>query len=270
MNCEQARPLIEPYADGELDAAAILELEKHIHDCPACTQALRKAQGLGKALRQDALYFPAPAELRRNVKAGLRAQIEPKSRWNFGNWNWLNALSAGSAIACLALLLAVTLLRPGPRQELAREIVSSHVRSLMAGHMLDVVSTDQHTVKPWFNGRLDFSPPVKNLAEQEFPLIGGRLDYLGGRSVAALVFQRHKHVINLFIWPAQERDSKPVPVATIQGYNVLHWSEAGMVFWAVSDLNEKELMEFAQDYAPAVPATTSNTTTAWMAVAGLE
>jgi anti-sigma factor RsiW len=110
------------------------------------------------------------------------------------------------------------------------------------------VSTDQHTVKPWFNGKLDFSPPVKDLAAQQFPLIGGRLDYINGRSVAALVFHRAKHVINLFIWPANTTDSKPVPVTTIQGYNVIHWSEANMTFWAVSDLNEKELMEFIQDF----------------------
>jgi anti-sigma factor RsiW len=115
------------------------------------------------------------------------------------------------------------------------------------------VSTDQHTVKPWFNGKLDFSPPVKDLKAQEFPLIGGRLDYIGGRSVAALVFHRNKHVINLFIWPVNEKDSNPAVPASIQGYNVIHWTNTGMTFWAVSDLNEKELMEFVQDYGPTNP-----------------
>lgn len=114
---------------------------------------------------------------------------------------------------------------------------------------MDVVSSDQHTVKPWFNGKLDFSPPVKDLAAQEFPLIGGRLDYLSGHSVAALVFRRHKHIINLFVWPAKEGDSKAASVQPSQGYNLIHWSEAGMVFWAVSDLNDKELMEFVRDFA---------------------
>jgi anti-sigma factor RsiW len=123
----------------------------------------------------------------------------------------------------------------------------------MADHMLDVVSTDQHTVKPWFNGKLDFSPPVKDLAAQEFPLIGGRLDYIGGRSVAALVFQRHKHVINLFIWPANGKDMNPARSAAMQGYNVIHWVKAEMTFWAVSDLNEKDLMEFVQDYDSTNP-----------------
>jgi anti-sigma factor RsiW len=248
MNCQQARPLIEPYADGELDAAAILELEKHIHDCPACALAWRNAQGLKKALKQDALFFTAPKELRRRVKAGLHSQFETKSFWNFGNWNWLTAATTGVATACLALLLTMTLTRPSAQQQFTQEIVSSHIRSLMANHVLDVVSTDQHTVKPWFNGKLDFSPPVKDLKAQEFPLIGGRLDYIGGRSVAALIFHRNKHVINLFIWPTNDKDSKPASLKPIQGYNVIHWTNAEMTFWAVSDLNEKELLEFVQDF----------------------
>jgi anti-sigma factor RsiW len=253
MNCQQAKPLIYFYSDGELDAVGILELEKHIHDCPACALAWRNAQALKKALKQDALFFTAPTELRRAIKAELRSQVETKSRWNFWNWNWLTAATTSFATVCLALLLTLTLTRPSAEQRLAQEIVSCNIRSLMADHMLDVVSTDQHTVKPWFNGKLDFSPPVKDLAAQEFPLIGGRLDYIGGRSVAALVFHRNKHVINLFIWPASEKDSKPAASASIQGYNVIHWSEANMTFWAVSDLNEKELMEFVQDYDTAKP-----------------
>jgi len=249
MNCPQARPLIDAYADGELDAAGILELEKHIHDCPACALAWRSAQSLKKALKQDALFFTAPAELRRAIKAELRSQVETKPRWNFQNWNWLTTATTSVATACLALLLTLSLTRPSAEQRLTQEIVSSNSRSLMPDHMLDVVSTDQHTVKPWFNGKLDFSPPVKDLAAQEFPLIGGRLDYIGGRSVAALIFHRNKHVINLFIWPVNEKDSKPTVAGSIQGYNVIHWSEADMTFWAVSDLNEKELMEFVQDFA---------------------
>jgi anti-sigma factor RsiW len=248
MNCQQARPLIDFYADGELDAAGILELEKHIHDCPACALAWRNAQSLKKSLKQDALYFTAPTELRRAIKAELRSQVETKSRWNFWNWNWLTTATTSVATVCLVLVLTLSLTRPSAEQRLTQEIVSSNIRSLMADHMLDVVSTDQHTVKPWFNGKLDFSPPVKDLVAQEFPLIGGRLDYIGGRSVAALVFHRNKHVINLFIWPVNEKDSKPTASASIQGYNVIHWINAGMTFWTVSDLNEKELMEFVQDY----------------------
>jgi anti-sigma factor RsiW len=248
MNCQQAKPLIDFYSDGELDAAGILELEKHINDCPACALAWRNAQTLKKALKQDSLFFTAPPELRRAIKAELRSQVETKPRWNFWDWNWLTTVTTSVATACLALLLTLSLTHPSAEQRLAQEIVSSNIRSLMADHMLDVVSTDQHTVKPWFNGKLDFSPPVKDLAAQGFPLIGGRLDYIGGRSVAALIFHRNKHVINLFIWPANEKNSKPAASTSIQGYNVIYWTNAGMTFWVVSDLNEKELMEFVQDY----------------------
>ncbi len=251
MNCQQARPLIDFYADGELDAAGILELEKHIHDCPACALAWRNAQTLKKALKQDALFFTAPPELSRRIKAELRSQVETKSRRSFWNWNWLTTATTSVATACLALLLTLSLTRPSAEQRLTQEIVSSNIRSLMADHMLDVVSTDQHTVKPWFNGKLDFSPPVKDLTTQEFPLIGGRLDYIGGRSVAALVFHHNKHVINLFTWPENEKDSKPAASASLQGYNIIHWTNACMAFWAVSDLNKKELMEFVQDYDTA-------------------
>jgi len=176
MNCQQARPLIEPYADGELDAAAVLELERHVRECPACALALDKAQALQTALGQDALCFAAPPELRRRVKAELRSAAGVRSGWRWGNWNWLSGVSTALATASVALLLILTLNRPSGQERLAQEIVASHIRSLMANHELDVVSTDQHTVKPWFNGKLDFSPPVKDLSAQEFPLVGGRLD----------------------------------------------------------------------------------------------
>ena len=246
MNCQQAKPLIDPYADGELEASAILELEKHLQSCSACALALLNLQSLKKTLKQDTLYFTAPAELRQRIKSELPAPAKTVPQRRAWNWNWLTTAMSGAFAVCLALLLMV---RPSSQQPLTQEIVSSHIRSLMASHVLDVVSTDQHTVKPWFNGKLDFSPPVKDLASQEFPLIGGRLDYVDGRNVAALVFQRHKHIINLFIWPAKEKVSKPASVTPIQGYNLIHWSEAEMAYWAVSDLNEKELMEFVQDFA---------------------
>ncbi|HUA37884.1 MAG TPA: anti-sigma factor [Candidatus Sulfopaludibacter sp.] len=246
MNCQEATLLIDSYADGELDAAGILELEKHLHDCPACALTFRNVQNLKKSLKQDSLFFTAPAELRQKLKAELRSQTE--SNRPFWTWNWFTAATTGVAVICLALLLPLALTRPSPQQQLAQEIVSSHIRSLMANHEMDVASSDQHTVKPWFDGKLDFSPPVKDLAAQGFPLIGGRLDYLDQRAVAALVFHRAKHVINVFIWPTTERDSKPAARASINGYHLIHWSQGGMTFWAVSDLNEKELMEFVQDF----------------------
>lgn len=246
MNCQPARLLIDAYADGELDPAGVLELEKHFRDCPGCAQAFRDVQNLKKSLKQEALRFSTPAELRQRLKTELRPAAESaRPVWI---WNWLTTATTSAAVICLALLLSAVFIHPSARQQLAQEIVSSHIRSLMVNHEMDVASSDQHTVKPWFDGKLDFSPPVKDLAAQGFPLIGGRLDYLNNRAVAALVFHRAKHVINLFIWPTGESNSEPVMRPTINGYNLIHWSQGGMTFWAVSDLNEKELMEFARDF----------------------
>jgi anti-sigma factor RsiW len=249
MNCQESKLLIGPYADGELEAAAVLELEKHIRDCSACAVEWRNLQSLKKALKQDALYFEAPEQLRRRIRSelpSLRRAAPQRPAWN---WNWLTTAWSGAFAVSLASLFIVLQTRPSVEQQFATEIVSSHIRSLMGSHTFDVESTDQHTVKPWFAGKLDFSPPVKDLTAQEFPLVGGRLDYVGGRGVAALVFRRNKHIINLYVWPTNERDSKPVAVAPRQGYNLVRWSAAGMTFWAVSDLNEKELIQFADYYA---------------------
>ena len=249
MNCEQARPRIAAYADGELDTVHILELETHLPACPACTRALRELQQLKKSMRQESLYHPAPAALRRNVLAELKAQTRPALARSFWSWLRLAPALSGVAIICLAALLTVTLNRPSAHDLLAQELVSSHIRSLMASHALDVISTDQHTVKPWFNGRVDFAPPVKDLAAQGFPLMGGRLDYVQNRTVAALIFQRNKHIINVFIWPDSEKTSGPVTDSIRQGFNLIHWSQGGMTCWAISDLNQTELLDFARDFA---------------------
>jgi anti-sigma factor RsiW len=226
-----------------------------------CAQAFRNVQNLKKSLKPEALRFSAPLELRNKLESEWRSQAGTSTRQNeklkiktglaaprrdFFKFAFLILNSA--AAVCLALLLSVTFTRPSAQQRLAQDIVSSHIRSLMANHEMDVASSDQHTVKPWFDGKLDFSPPVKDLAPQGFPLIGGRLDYLGDRAVAALVFHRAKHVINLFIWPTREGDSEPAASPPINGYNLIHWSRGGMTFWAVSDLNERELMEFARNF----------------------
>jgi anti-sigma factor RsiW len=129
---------------------------------------------------------------------------------------------------------------------LARELISSHVHSLMATHLTDVLSSDGHTVKPWFKGQLDFSPPVKNLSKEGFALVGGRLDYVGDRPVAAIVYQRRKHVINLFVWPSTSESAVSTTTQTRQGYHMINWTEGGLTFWAVSDLNEEELGEFVR------------------------
>jgi anti-sigma factor RsiW len=156
---------------------------------------------------------------------------------------------AAAAILVLALLSTLVTFRPSSNSDdlLANEMVSAHVRSLMLDHATDVISTDQHTVKPWFEGKLDFSPPVVDLASQGFTLIGGRLDYAGGRAVAALVYQRRQHVVNLFVFPTQDSSTNGNKILVKQGFNIVHWTRSGMTFWAVSDLNAAELQEFATD-----------------------
>ena len=245
MNCDQARPLIDPYADGELDAPNVLDVEAHFRECAHCEGVLRNRQSVKRALRNDALYFAAPAELRRRVREECRAQVPAERSF----WSWLTAVPAGAVGVCLGVLLTLAITRATTQHDLAGEILSSHVRSLMANHALDVVSSDQHTVKPWFDGKLDFSPPVADFAGRGFPLLGGRVDYVGGRTVAALVYQRHKHVINLFIWPDRQADSKPAAAPALQGYNMVRWSQAGMSYWAISDVNGEELGTFASMFA---------------------
>ena len=158
---------------------------------------------------------------------------------------WSNGASFGLGAACAAAL-AVLLVMPAMPPGLTDQIIAGHVRALQPGHLQDVASEDRHTVKPWFDGRLDFAPPVKDLVAERFPLTGGRLDYLDGRPVAALVYQRDKHIIDLFVWPGAG-DEAP-QTAERQGYNIVHWSQGGMNFWAVSDVEMAQLKQFADDW----------------------
>ena len=168
--------------------------------------------------------------------------FRPKER----KW-WIGWVPAFATAAALMLVIVFFVFRSQPSNDdlIANELVSDHVRSMMVDHLADVPSTDQHTVKPWFDGKLDYSPPVTDLASQGFPLTGGRLDYAAGRPIAALVYQRRLHPINLFVFPTTEADSRP-KTSTRQGFNVVHWTRQGMTFWAISDLNSDELQQFAQ------------------------
>jgi anti-sigma factor RsiW len=269
MNCETARALIHGYADSELDLERSLEIERHLAECAACTAALREIRVMRSGLRSGGVAFDAPAELRAKIRDAIGSARRAEGVASRTSSTRLAMLSrspsrwAGGALAAAAILMIIVL-AGGLRRSasstddlIGSEIVASHVRSLMADHLADVISTNQHTVKPWFDGKVDFAPTVEDFAAQGFPLAGGRLDYADGRAVAALVYHRNKHIINLFTWPiADAHETAPQPEQR-QGYNLVHWHKGGMAYWAVSDLNGGELSKFAglvrDDGAPVAP-----------------
>uniref|UniRef100_Q02A37 Putative transmembrane anti-sigma factor n=1 Tax=Solibacter usitatus (strain Ellin6076) TaxID=234267 RepID=Q02A37_SOLUE len=229
MTCEEAHTYLSAHLDDELDVATSLEMERHLAACPNCRRAHAANLALRDAIRGADLYYEPPPHLAKKI----RAAVAPPSRFA---WRW----PAVAALAAAAALFAVLWLRSNSEPRLVAEVVASHVRSLQAGHLVDVPSSDRHTVKPWFQGKLDFSPPVPDIPE----LVGGRLDYLNGRPVAALVYQRRRHQINVFVWPSPA--TAPLSLHSTNGYQVVHWSTAGMEWWAVSDMNGPELMDFAK------------------------
>jgi len=247
LDCEETRELIDAYADRELDLVSSLRVERHMQVCEDCMRAHRNLQALRSLMHDESLYFRPSARLRKNIRSALRDKVKIETHLPLASWRWL-AAAASVVLVVIATLTLVQRPKGTSTEDLvAQEVISNHVRSLMEPHhAVDVPSSDQHTVKPWFNGKLDFSPPVENPADQGFPLAGGRLDYLGGRSVAALVYQRHQHYINLFIWPSNDAYEMAEKSMTRQGYNLIHWDKSGMEYWTISDVNEAELRQFAE------------------------
>jgi anti-sigma factor RsiW len=243
VTCEETRGLLSPYADGELDLVRAVEIERHLEGCPACAATLERTRSLSAALGDPALYHQAPPDLHRRVRAAVRRAGEPGKRLA-----WRPIVAAAAAAALVAVTLGVVFSRPSrrsPEDFLARQVVDSHVRSLMAEHLLDKKSENQHDVKPWFIGKVDVGPVVKDLSQQGFPLEGGRLDYIDGHPVAALVYRRNLHVINVFVWRSDATDQAPEYLAR-QGYHLIRWTDDGRAIWVVSELNEEELRQFAE------------------------
>jgi anti-sigma factor RsiW len=244
--------LLHGHLDGELDAANSLQFEEHLRTCPTCAGEYQRLLELRATLRQGGLRYRAPDALRTRILGALEpASTAPPATTTTRWWQRLwQGQRLGLPVAAFAAGLAVALVVPRQSVDLEQELVSEHVRSLMANHITDVTTSDQHTVKPWFDGRLDFAPPVVDLANEGFALTGGRLDYIAGRAVAALVYKRREHVINLFIWPAERNGltAKRTGSSVNNGYNTLHWSGSAMSFWAISDLNAVELQEFMRRF----------------------
>jgi anti-sigma factor (TIGR02949 family) len=248
MDCNEARDLLDAYADSELALAEAARVNRHLQDCAACRAELAAVRTLRRALREHIPRERAPAPLRARILAGLPG-AESAPGWgrmlggNAGAWVQLglSALTAGA----VALAAVLWLQHPPARDPLVQELVASHVRSLLSGHPLDVASTDQHTVKPWFNGRLDYAPPVVDLAPQGFPLAGGRVDYVGQRRVAVLTYQVRRHPIDLYVIPGTDGARAPATRAEA-GYALARWQAGGMTYWAITDAAAADLQAFRQ------------------------
>jgi len=241
MDCTLHRHLLEAYLDGELGFERTLEVEAHLASCQICSSEIQSWKAIRTGMQGGDFYHRAPAPLESKLRKLLpKTRAEHIPRFQRSIW-----AAGGAVFATAVLLISFVIMRPaGPSP--SQEIVASHIRSMMADHLMDVVSTDQHTVKPWFDGKLDFAPPVQDFAVDGYPLAGGRLDYLENRTVAVLVYHRALHIINLYVWPAQDGASSAIRAQTIRGYNVVSWKKNGFEFCAVSDLNTAELSDFAR------------------------
>jgi len=242
MTCVETQNLFDAYVDGELDWSLKIAIESHLEGCPPCSRVLASLKLLVSAMQRETLRFKAPQHLKSLVLSGIE-QANPVVRRSFVDWQWFGLAASIVVIVALSWLVATRTAKPSLETQRIGDIVSSHVRSLMADHLTDVASSDTHNVKPWFTDKLDYSPTAKDLSVQGFPLLGGRMDYLENRPVAALVYQHHQHIINLFVWPANE--NTPESRSVHRGYNLIHWEKSGMTYWLISDLNPEELTEFA-------------------------
>jgi anti-sigma factor RsiW len=253
MNCDEAELLLHALIDGELDAGHAREVENHIAGCPHCAAALRDYREMSKTITEAGARYKAPLELRRRIETAL-----PQPRQQPNRRSVLRGFALGSAVSAIAATgLVAIVLRNDDVERIQSEVVSAHLRSLQAGHLTDVISTDQHTVKPWFNGKLDVSPPVIDLTAQGFTLIGGRLDYVDARAIGAVVYRRRQHVINLFVAQTASTERRAAKIDMVQGFNIRHWSDRGLNYWAVSDLAKDELADFGDKFEGAMKSGTA-------------
>ena len=257
--CSEWELMLHGFVDNELDAVHSLQIERHVATCPHCAQQLESLQALKQRISQPGVHWRTPDHVRAQVLAAISQEAAmsaraPAARQAATGFSALEFVRKWLFVPSLAALAASLFLVVGPmndRSSVGDEVVASHVRSLLVDHLTDVATSDQHTVKPWFNGKIDFAPPVVDLVREGFPLQGGRVDYIGGRVVAALVYKRQSHVINLFVWPAQS-DTTAATVRTAasrDGYNIENWRAGGLNFWAVSDGNADDLARFRDAFS---------------------
>jgi anti-sigma factor RsiW len=251
MTCGEIKNLLSAYIDDELTLTECARINDHLAHCQNCEAELKSLQALRQRMRAPELHFKMPEGFEKRIFEAMPKESRSKSWSSVSVRDFFSIRNMGWVAALFIAVISVSHLHEvsqNPGDELAQEVVSEHLRSIKTRHLIEVVSTDQHTVKPWFNGKVDFSPNVKDLTSNGFPLTGGRVDYLGGHPVAAIVFQRRKHTINLFIWPEKDSHEANVQSFSINGYNIFKWSKEGFWYWAISDLNPTELTEFMQLY----------------------
>ncbi|WP_236720841.1 anti-sigma factor family protein [Paraburkholderia phytofirmans] len=254
MDHEQAFELLPGYLDQELSLSEALEFERHLAGCEQCQQVYAQHRQVSAQLRQADLRVEAPAELVKRIKAALPGRPSLWQRlvelfgWRRGGGSlgWAPVGAMVMSVVALTWSAGLYLSVPSSETRLSQELVDNHIRSLQFNHLSDVISTDRHTVKPWFDGKLDFAPPVVDLAQQGYPLVGGRLDYLNGRPVAVMVYRYKLHPINLYVWPGDDAGATP-HIYQQQGYHLAHWSAAGMNYWAITDAGGMELNGFISD-----------------------
>jgi anti-sigma factor RsiW len=249
MSCDRTDGVLHGYFDNELDPLGATEFERHLAQCAECTQALEALKSLRSSINTVNLYQKTPGSLRKKVltdpNSSRPASIVPAASTP---WQWL-AIAAALLLFGITGWQVITVHRGNDKEAvLAAEVVDAHLRSLQPGHLTDVISSDQHTVKPWFNGKLDFSPPVRDFAEQGFTLLGGRLDVVHGRAIAALVYGRRKHFVNVFVWPTSGNDTSSHS-GSQQGYQWIEWRKGGLEFCAVSDAAPADLEQLQRLFA---------------------
>jgi anti-sigma factor RsiW len=247
MNCKEIEQLQDAFVDQELDPANAHAFSEHLASCPSCTKQLEQLSTIKKTIKIQAKRHTPPQELAARIAcltATDRLPIIPLSN-KFLPIKW--GLT-GAVLAVAACFVIFIITNPNEQYLAEQQLIASHIRSLQDGHLTDVMSTDQHTVKPWFNGRLDVSPPVTDFSTNGFPLVGGRIDYVDHHNVAVIVYRYNAHVINLFVWPVDQSKIDTKSVEVQQGYNMLHWHDGDLQFWAVSDVNPSKLSEFESLY----------------------
>ena len=246
MECQVSQKVMSAYVDDELDSSSMVQVAAHLAVCPVCTNACEHLLGFRRAIKTHGTRYSSPDQLAQRIKNPLLKEKRRAERRTRIPWAWINCGIATAASVAFAFTLMLYSAVPSNIERIEQEIIASHFRSLLPDHLADVASSDRHTVKLWFAGKLDFSPPVHDLAEEGVALIGGRLDYIEERPVAAMAYRRLQHVLNVYVWPDKSRSIGPMQVNSKQGYQLIHWTQYDMNYWVISDMDAQELMAFAR------------------------